>query len=294
MSEVKNLFASGHKACQGCTVPIMMSEILRATGKNVIVVNSTGCLETFSAGPEDFSSWEVPYIHPLFENAAAVATGVAAALEAKDGNKDNTQVLAVGGDGASYDIGFGSISGTLERNDNVIYICYDNEAYMNTGVQRSSATPYGATTTTSPKGEASFGNVKYKKNMPEICREHGIQYVATATVSDLNDLNKKVKKAMTINGASYLHVLVPCNTGWGIPPHLSVEIARMTVNAGLFPVFEYIDGELGAVKKIKKIPVTEVLFRQKRFKHLKDPKYTEQVERIQEIADYNIAKYGLE
>lgn len=294
MREVKNLFASGHKACQGCTVPIMMSEILRATGKNVIVVNSTGCLETFSAGPEDFSSWEVPYIHPLFENAAAVATGVAAALEAKNGNEKNTQVLAIGGDGSSYDIGFGSISGTLERNDNVIYICYDNEAYMNTGVQRSSATPYGATTTTSPAGEASFGNIKRKKNMPEICREHGIRYVATATVSDLNDLNRKVKKAMSIKGASYLHVLVPCNTGWGIPPYMSVEIARMTVNSGLFPIFEYIDGELSSVKKIKKIPVSDVLFRQKRFKHLRDPKYNDQVKYIQEIADHNIMRYGLE
>lgn len=294
MSEIKNLLASGHKACPGCTVPIMMNEVLRATGKNVIVVNATGCLETFAAGPADFSAWEVPYITPLFENAASVATGVVAALEAKDGNKDNTQVIAVGGDGSSYDIGIGSISGTLERNDNVIYICYDNEAYMNTGVQRSSATPFGATTTTSPLGEASIGNASFKKNMPEIAKAHGIKYVATATVSDLNDLNKKVKKAMAIKGASYIHVLVPCNTGWGIPSELSIEIARMTVNAGLFPIIEYTDGELTAVKKIKKIPVTDVIFKQKRFKHLRGAEHADDVKMIQEIADANIVKYGLE
>ncbi|WP_130862618.1 thiamine pyrophosphate-dependent enzyme [Bacilliculturomica massiliensis] len=292
MTEKKNLLASGHKACPGCTVPIAVNKVLEATGKNVIVVTATGCLETFTS-LIDFSSWEVPWITPLFENAAAVGAGVAAALEAKDGNERDTKVVAFGGDGSTYDIGFGALSGMLERNDNVIYVCYDNEAYMNTGVQRSSGTPFAATTTTSPCGEASFGNIKYKKNMPEIARAHGIHYVATAAISDLKDLKKKVEKAMAVKGASYLHILTPCNVGWGFPSEKSVEMARLTVNAGLFPIIEYTDGELTAVKKIKKIPVEDALFVQKRFKHLKKDEYAQQLKQVQAIADANIARYGL-
>lgn len=292
MAEKKNLLASGHKACPGCTVPLCVNDVLDVTGKNVITVTATGCLETFTS-LINYSSWEVPWITPLFENAAAVAGGIAAALEAKDGNKDNTKVVAFGGDGATYDIGIGSLSGMLERNDNVIYICYDNEAYMNTGVQRSSGTPFGATTTTSPQGEASPGNLKYKKNMPEIARAHGIRYVATATISDPRDLKNKVKKAMEFNGASYIHVLTPCNLGWGFPSEKAVEMARLTVDTGLFPVYEYVDGELVSSKKIKRLPVERALFEQKRFKHLKDPKYAAVLSEIQGIADKNIEKYNL-
>lgn len=292
IKNMKNYFASGHKACPGCTVPIAVNRVLKMTGKNVIVVTATGCLETFSS-MIDYSSWEVPWITPLFENAASVATGIITALEAKDGNKENTKVVAFGGDGSTYDIGIGSLSGMLERDDNVIYVCYDNEAYMNTGVQRSSGTPFGAATTTSPSGEASPGNLKYKKNMPEIARAHGTKYVATAAISDLKDLEKKVRKAMDIKGASYLHILTPCNVGWGFPSELSVEMARLTVNSGLFPIVEFTNGELSSSKKIRKIPVEEVLFRQRRFKHLQEERYQEQLKQIQAIADANIVKYGL-
>ncbi len=292
MTEKKNLLASGHKACPGCTVPLCVNKVLEATGKNVIAVTATGCLETFTS-LINYSSWEVPWITPLFENAPSVAGGIAAALEAKDGNKADTKVVAFGGDGSTYDIGIGSLSGMLERNDNVIYVCYDNEAYMNTGVQRSSGTPYGATTTTSPQGDVSPGNLKYKKNMPEIAREHGVRYVATASISDPKDLKKKVEKAMELNGAAYIHVLTPCNLGWGFPSEKAIEMARDTVNAGLFPIFEYVDGELVSSKKIKKIPVKDVLFKQKRYKHLKAAEYAGIVEEIQSIADRNIEKYHL-
>ena len=292
MADKKKLLAPGHKACPGCTVPLCVNDVLEATGENVIAVTATGCLETFTS-LIDYSSWEVPWITPLFENAASVGAGIAAALEAKDGNKANTKVVVFGGDGSTYDIGIGSLSGALERNDNIIYICYDNEAYMNTGVQRSSGTPFGATTTTSPKGEVSPGNLKYKKNMPEIAIAHGVKYVATATVSDPKDLKKKIAKAMEVNGASYIHVLTPCNIGWGFPSEKAIEMARLTVDCGLFPIVEFVDGKLVSSKKIKKLPVEKVLFVQKRYKHLKSPEYKDIVAEIQAIADRNVEKYDL-
>jgi len=290
----KNLFASGHRACPGCGVPIAVRSILNATGPNVIVVSATGCLETFSS-PIDLSSWEVPWMHPLFENAAAVASGVEAALEAK-GNPDNTKVVAICGDGGTYDIGFGALSGMFERDDNVLYICYDNEAYMNTGVQRSSSTPYGATTTTSPAGECSFGKVEQKKDLPQIALAHGVPYVATANIAYLKDLERKVKKGLDVDGTAYLHVFTPCNIGWGFETNLTVEIARLAVETGLYPIYEYENGELISVKKLKeKKHVEEFLKYQKRFKHLLNnrEKYQQQLDHIEELSNNNVKTYGV-
>jgi pyruvate ferredoxin oxidoreductase beta subunit len=290
----KSLFASGHRACPGCGVPIAVRAILDVTGPNVVVVTATGCLETFTS-PIDLSCWEVPWIHGLFENAPAIATGIAAALKAK-GNPEGTKVVAICGDGSTYDIGFGSLSGMFERRDKVLYVCYDNEAYMNTGIQRSSSTPYGATTTTTPHGECSFGKLEPKKDIPGIAVAHNIPYVATSSIAYIADLKKKVKKGLEADGPAYLHVYTPCNIGWGFNPELTVEIARLGVETGLYPLYEYENGKLTSARKQKEFkPVVEYLKLQKRFKHLVDnsDKYREQLAFIQNIAKENIEKFGL-
>src|SRR5438105_14713750 len=212
-----NSLNSGHRACQGCGEALgaryAIDAAMEATGKQLIAVNATGCLEVFST-PYPETSWQIPWFHSLFGNAAAVASGVAAALRIK-GRKD-VRVIAQGGDGGTTDIGFGCLSGMFERNDDVLYICYDNEAYMNTGVQRSSATPPAArTATTMAVGPQPGNRFGQGKDMPAIAMAHGIPYVATATVADLRDLEAKVSKAMTIRGARYIHIHVPCPLGWG-------------------------------------------------------------------------------
>src|SRR5579871_3490131 len=193
---------------------------MEATGNRLIAANATGCLEVFST-PYPETSWQVPWIHSLFGNAAAVATGIAAALKAK--NKTDVRVIAQGGDGGTTDIGFGCLSGMFERNDDVLYICYDNEAYMNTGVQRSSATPPAARTATTVGGNR-FGQ---GKNVPAIAMAHGIPYVATATIAELHDLEDKVKRAMQLRGARYIHVFVSCPLGWGHAADASIRMARL-------------------------------------------------------------------
>src|SRR6187455_3541144 len=231
-----NSLNSGHRACQGCGEALgaryAIDAAMRATNNQLIAVNATGCLEVFST-PYPETSWQVPWIHSLFGNAAAVASGVAAAQRAL--KRDRVRVIAQGGDGGTTDIGFGCLSGMFERNDDVLYICYDNEAYMNTGVQRSSATPPGARTATTmavgPQPGAEFGK---GKNMPRLAMAHEIPYVATATVDDLHDLEAKVEHAMTMHGARYLHVLVPCPLGWGSASAQTIKVARQATQCGLF------------------------------------------------------------
>src|SRR5512143_524024 len=215
--ERSNTLTSGHRACQGCGEALgaryVLDSAMRATDGELIATNATGCLEVFST-PYPESSWQLPWIHSLFGNAPAVATGVAAALKVK--GRNDVRVVAQGGDGGTTDIGFGCLSGMFERNDDVLYICYDNEAYMNTGVQRSSATPPAArTATTMPVGPEPGNVFGQGKNVPEIAMAHGIPYVATATVADLRDLEYKVRKAMRIRGARYIQIFVPCPLGWG-------------------------------------------------------------------------------
>ena len=215
-----NSLNSGHRACQGCGEALgaryAIDAAMEATGNRLIAANATGCLEVFST-PYPETSWQIPWIHSLFGNAAAVATGIAAALRVK--GRHDVRVVAQGGDGGTTDIGFGCLSGMFERNDDVLYICYDNEAYMNTGVQRSSATPPAARTATTMAVGAEPGNVFGQgKDLPAIAMAHDIPYVATATVADLRDLEAKVRRAMEFRGARYLHILVPCPLGWGTPP----------------------------------------------------------------------------
>jgi len=297
MSTAKNknhesLFVSGHRACHGCGLALGVRHILEATGDNIIVVTPTGCLETFTS-PYGYSPWRVPWIHHVFENAPAIASGVVAALRAQ--GRAQTRVVVIGGDGATFDIGFGALSGMLERGDDVLYICMDNGAYMNTGGQRSGATPACAATTTHPAGTQSMGKTEKKKDLPAIAAAHGIPYVATASVAYLRDLKKKVKKAMTIHGPRYIQIDTPCPSAWSFPSHLTLEIGRLGVNCGLVPLFEMENNQITKVRKIKsKMPVTDYLKEQKRFRHLLDNQAgRQQVEKVQEIADHNIEKYGL-
>ncbi len=292
-----NSLTSGHRACQGCGEALgaryALDAAMAATDGKIVAVNATGCLEVFST-PYPETSWRLPWLHSLFGNAAAVATGVAAALRAQ--GKSDIRVIAQGGDGGTVDIGFGPLSGMFERNDDVLYICYDNEAYMNTGVQRSGATPPAArTNTTHAVGENPGASFSQGKNLPVIAMAHGIPYVATASVADLHDLETKVKKAMTFHGARYLHILVPCPLGWGSRSEETIHLARMATESGLFPVFEAEYGEVISSKKIRRqVAVVDYLKPQKRFAHLFGAKgRPDLLELIQANANRNIAKYEL-
>ena len=292
-----NSLNSGHRACQGCGEALgaryAIDAAMAACHGQVIAANATGCLEVFTT-PYPETSWQIPWIHSVFGNAAAVATGIAAALKVKGRNE--VRVVAQGGDGGTTDIGFACLSGMFERNDDVLYICYDNGGYMNTGVQRSSATPAAARTATTlavgPEPGNSFGQGKF---VPAIAMAHEIPYVATATVADLHDLEAKVGRAMALHGARYIHILVPCPLGWGSASCDTIRIARLAKETGLFPVFEAEGGEVTAVLKIRKrAPVEEYLKLQKRFAHLfGDHPHLATIARIQAIADKNIRKYGL-
>jgi len=288
-TQTKSLFASGHTACAGCGQSIAARLVLEAAGRNTIIANNTGCLEVFSTKyPE--SAWGVPWIHSLFENAAAVASGIESALRFQ-GKKDKILVIAQAGDGGTADIGMQALSGMWERGHDVLAICYDNEAYENTGIQRSGLTPYDASTTTSPSGLESFGNPRPKKPMPEIAKAHGIPYVATASVGFPQDLQKKVKKAISIKGPKYLQIHVPCPLGWGHSPGLTYQIAKLAVETGLYPIIEYENGILTGVRKITPKPVEEYLKPQRRFRHIiGNP---DELAKIQEIANNNIKRYNL-
>jgi len=301
--ERSNSLNSGHRACQGCGEALgaryAVDAAMRATGGQLIAANATGCLEVFST-PYPETSWQLPWIHSLFGNAAAVGSGIAAALKVKaikaGAERSPTRVIAQGGDGGTTDIGFGCLSGMFERNDDVLYLCYDNEAYMNTGVQRSSATPPAArTATTMAVGAHPGAEFGQGKNLPLIAMAHEIPYVATATVADLRDLEAKVEKAMSIHGARYLHILVPCPLGWGAASQDTIRLARLARETGLFPVFEAEHGEVTAVTKIRRhLPVEEYLRPQKRFAHLfAGNGQPEVIEKIQAEADRNIRRFKL-
>jgi len=292
-----NSLNAGHRACQGCGEALgaryAVDAAMRASQNRLIAINATGCLEVFSS-PYPESAWQIPWMHSVFGNAPAVASGVAAALRAK--GRDDVKVIAQGGDGATVDIGFGCLSGLFERNDDVLYLCYDNEAYMNTGIQRSGATPpFARTNTTQAVGEAPGNLLGTGKNLPRIAMAHGIPYVATASVADLHDLEAKVTNAMGIQGARYIHIHVPCPLGWGSDPAHTIKVARMAVESGLFPLFEAQFGAVVDRTLIRhKVPVERYLELQDRFKHLFKPQANrEAIAAIQSIADTNIATYGL-
>jgi pyruvate ferredoxin oxidoreductase beta subunit len=292
-----NAITKGHRACQGCGEALgaryALDAALRATQGRLIAANATGCLEVFST-PFPESSWRLPWIHSLFANAAAVGTGIAAALRAQ--GRTDVRVVAQGGDGGTVDIGLACLSGMFERGDDVLYICYDNEAYMNTGVQRSAATPPAArTATTEALGGRPGNEFGQGKNMALIAMAHEIPYVATATVAELRDLERKVTRAMQLRGPRYLHVLVPCPLGWGSATSETITIARLAKESGLFPVFEAEQGRVVAVSPIRRlVPVEQYLRRQKRYAHLfAGDGRPDVLARLQLAAKANIERFGL-
>ena len=296
-TERSNSLTCGHRACQGCGEALgaryALDAVMRATGGKMIAVNATGCLEVFST-PFPETSWQIAWLHSLFGNAPAVAAGVAAALKAA--GRTDIRVVGQGGDGGTVDIGMACLSGMFERNDDVQYICYDNQAYMNTGVQRSGATPPAArTATTQAVGPQPGNKFGQGKNAPLIAMAHEIPYVATATVADLRDLEYKATRAMDFHGARYLHILVPCPLGWGSAPADTIKVARLATESGLFPVFEAETGEVTSSTPIRnRVPVTDYLRIQSRYAHLFRPKEnTEVIAKIQATADRNIARFGL-
>ena len=283
----EELLAPVHRGCAGCGASIAVRLALKALGRNTVAVCATGCLEVMTT-PYPETAWEIPWIHVAFENAGAVASGVESALRIQ--GKDDVNVVAFGGDGGTVDIGLQSLSGAMERGHNFTYICYDNEAYMNTGIQRSGATPFGATTTTSPKGKASFGEDKPKKNMPMIMAAHGVPYVATASIAYPEDFMKKVKKSAEIDGPAYIHLNQPCTTGWGYDSSKTIEIGRLAVETGSWILYEIENGEFNITyRPTERKPVKEYLKPQKRFRHLDD----EHIDKIQEFVDKECAELGL-
>lgn len=291
------LIASGHRACAGCGLLVSAMAATRAMGPDVIIANATGCSEvTTSPYPE--SSWKVPWIHSLFENASAVASGIRAALDAKakrEGKEIKTKVIAQGGDGATYDIGIGLISGMWERGDDVVYICYDTEIYSNTGYQASGSTPPGASTSTAPAGKKSIGSTQRKKDMIGIALAHGLKYVAQTTAGYPQDITAKVKKALEMGGPAYVQIMSPCIPGWGLKPSDAMKAGKLAVQTGLYPQLEFIDGKLSSASKLKEFkPVEEYLKIQARFKHLfTSQEGQDEIKYIQGIADANIARFGL-
>ncbi len=321
MSKVKTkqLLSPGHTACAGCGQMIAARTVAQALGPNTIIANATGCLEvTTTAYP--MSSWGMPWIHSLFENASAVASGIKAALKYKEtkspiGDLVSTpKVVAQGGDGGTFDIGFGLISGMWERGDDILYICYDTEAYSNTGIQASGATPWAASTTTTPSGKCmsktksgfggadedcpidAIGSHQRKKDMIAIALAHRLRYVAQSTAGFPDDIAAKVKKALTFKGPKYIQIMAPCVPGWKISSAQAVRIGKLAAQTGLYPLLEYENGQLTNVLKVPKPrpKVDEYLKLQGRFAHLfKNKSGKKQIAYIQKLADGNIEKYGL-
>ncbi len=265
--------APGHRACIGCGEALAVRLACKALGPESIVVSATGCMEIISS-QLPWTSWRLPWIHTIFENTAAVASGIESGLKImkEKGIKDvKANIVATAGDGGTMDIGLQALSGALERGHNFLYICWDNEAYMNTGVQRSSGTPYGASTTTAPAGKKSIGQITWKKNLPLIAADHNIPYVATATPSYPFDMMEKVAKGAAVEGPAYVHIFSVCPTGWNTAGERTIEIGRLAVQTGVFPLYEIENGKYKLnVNVSKRKPVDEYLKLQGRFRHLSD------------------------
>jgi len=278
-----NLFTQGHRACAGCGGTVILRLLMAAAGKDTVIVGATGCMEVVST-IYPYTSWNVPFLHNAFENSAATASGVESAYRALLKRKKidkKINFIAFGGDGGTYDIGLQSLSGAMERGHNMLYVCYDNGAYMNTGIQRSSATPLGSNTTTSPAGSVVKGKMQQRKDLTEIMIAHNLQYVAQATPAHWSDFVSKVEKALAIDGPTFLDVFSPCPLGWGYDPSLSMELARLAVDTHFWPVYECENGKYKINIKPKQVkPLEDFLFTQARFKHLKnEPAILEELKR---------------
>jgi pyruvate ferredoxin oxidoreductase beta subunit len=276
----EELFASGHRLCAGCGEGIINRMALKALRGPTIIVSATGCTEVAST-VYPFTSWCVSWVHVAFENAAAVASGVVEAYKAmarRGAWNKHVDVIAIAGDGGTYDIGLQALSGALERGHDFLYICLDNEAYMNTGIQRSGATPHGAETTTSPAGSVIPGKPEWKKDLIGICAAHGIEYAATACPAYWNDFITKVRKGIEVNGPAVIDVLSPCPLGWRHDSALGIKMVRLAVETRYFPVYEFERGKYKLnIKVPQPKPVEEFLKLQGRFSHLFNPTYKKDI-----------------
>lgn len=289
LSNQKELFTSGHRLCSGCAESIVVRQVLRAAGEPLVVANATGCLEV-ATSIYPFNAWQVSWIHSAFENAASTISGVETAYRSlvKQGKmKDiGMKFIAFGGDGATYDIGLQFLSGALERGHKFLYVCLNNEAYMNTGIQRSGSTPRGTWTTTTPVGKAMVGKKEYPKDMTAIVAAHGIPYVAQAIPSQWRDLMGKVEKAMAAEGPAFINVLSSCNRGWRHETSETINVSRLAADTCVWPIYEIDHGTWKLnYKPKKKRPLTDWLESQGRFAHLLRPENQPLVEQLQEKID---------
>jgi len=294
--EKPELFTSGHRACAGCGPAIALRQIMKATRGPTIVTNATGCMEVVST-IYPYTAWKVPWIHTAFENVAANASGIEAALKAmkRKGRLKHGQVdvIAFAGDGGTFDIGIQALSGAVERGHDFLYVLYDNEAYMNTGIQRSGGTPHGASTTTSPAGKVIPGKTQFKKPIADIIVAHEIPYVATASIAYWQDILRKTRKSLQVEGPAFMHVFTPCPRGWRYKTNKTIEVARLAVETCVFPLWEAVNGEYNlspqskimALKPERKKPITEYLKMQRRFGHLFKPKFKYVIDDIQKVID---------
>jgi len=287
----EEFFSPGHRACQGCGEALAIRLMCKALGKDTIITNATGCMEVISS-VYPTTAWNLPWIHVAFPNAASVGSGVEAGLAAlrRKGKIADRRVksVAIGGDGGTMDIGFQALSGAMERGHDMLYVCFDNEAYMNTGIQRSSGTPFLASTSTAPAGTKIPGNQVWKKNMAEIMVAHNVPYVATATPSYPLDFMNKVKKARRVKGPSYIHCLVTCPTGWRSASETCIKLGRLSLETGIFPLYEVENGVYKLTVEIpeKRRPVEDYLKLQGRFRHLTP----DQIQVIQARVDLEFKK----
>jgi pyruvate ferredoxin oxidoreductase beta subunit len=296
IAEKPDLFLSGHRACAGCGPATVLRLIMKATRGPTIVTESTGCMEVVSS-IYPYTSWAVPWLHTAFETAASNAAGIEAALKImrKKGRikQEHVDVIAFAGDGGTYDIGIQALSGAVERGHDFLFVLYDNEAYMNTGIQRSGGTPHGAATTTSPAGKVIPGKLEYKKPIADIMVAHEMPYVATASPYYWKDLIQKVRKGLEVEGPAFLHVFAPCPRGWRSNPAKSIEYAKLAVETCVFPVWEAVNGQyqlstpskLLALAPQKKKPVSDYLQGQGRFRHMFKPQGKKLLEEVQRITD---------
>ena len=281
--------APGHRLCPGCGAPIIAKLAMLATDYDIVVANATGCLEV-STTIYPYTAWRVPWIHNAFENAAATMSGVETAyrvLKKKGKIKKDIKFIVFGGDGGTYDIGLQSLSGAVERGHDFLYICYDNEAYMNTGIQRSSATPFGASTTTDPAGRVRPGKQEFRKDLTAIMAAHHLPYVAQASLHNINDFLRKVKTALETKGPTFINVLSPCPLGWKFDPSKTIEISKIAVETCFWPLYEVKNDEwiLNYDPGENKKPIIEWIKMQGRYKHLLKPGNKWVIEKAQEEID---------
>jgi pyruvate ferredoxin oxidoreductase beta subunit len=286
----EELFTPGHRLCAGCGAGIIARMTLKALNKPTVIANATGCLEVAST-IYPFTAWKVPWVHVAFENVAAVASGIEAAYKAmakRNAWDKDVDIIAFGGDGGTFDIGIQAVSGALERGHDFLYICYDNEAYMNTGIQRSGATPHGAATTTSPAGRVIPGKKEFKKDFIGICAAHGIEYAATASPAYWNDYIRKVQKGLEIKGPAVLHIFSPCPLGMRHDTAKTIELAKLAVQTRYWPIYEVEKGKYKMnIKVTKPKPIIDFLKPQGRFRHLFQNQFKSEIDIIQQRVDMN-------